>query len=188
MNPTDVIFDLDGTLLDTLADIAEAANRALRDLGHPTHSEDDYRTLVGDGVVVLFERALPPEAAEDEARVAAGVAAFKRHYDTLWHRTSSPFPGIEAALKGLADRGLKLSVLSNKPHEFTVACVERASSPRSPGAKCSEIDPMSHASQILLVCVRSFRQPAGHLSIASTSAIPIPTCEPPSPPAARRSA
>ena len=121
--PTVAIFDLDGTLLDTLADIAEASNRSLAELGFPTHPLDDYRTLVGDGVFVLFRRALPAGSAEDPQAVDQCVSAFYRHYDQLWNATSGPYEGISELLDALLGRGMRLAVLSNKPHEFTVSCV-----------------------------------------------------------------
>lgn len=124
MKPTAVIFDLDGTLLDTLTDIAEASNRSLAELQLPTHPTADYRTLVGDGVYVLFRRALPKEVADDEQLVHRCVAAFHRHYDRLWSATSRPYEGIGQMLQTLLDRHLPLAVLSNKPHEFTVSCVQ----------------------------------------------------------------
>lgn len=123
MKPTAVIFDLDGTLLDTLTDIAEASNRSLAELHFPTHPTADYRTLVGDGVYVLFRRALPQELAGDEQLVHRCVAAFHHHYDQLWSATSRPYEGIDTMLQTLIDRHLSLAVLSNKPHEFTVSCV-----------------------------------------------------------------
>jgi len=117
-----VLFDLDGTLLDTLADIADAANAVLARRGLPAHGYQRFRYLVGDGVRVLFERALPPEA-RSEASVAECVADFKAEYDRTWNRTSRPYDGIEALLDELTRRGLLLAVLSNKPDDFTKRCV-----------------------------------------------------------------
>lgn len=125
MNPPTLIFDLDGTLLDTLTDIGEAANRALADAGCPTHSMDAYRTLVGDGVVVLFKRALPHRLSDDPAAIERCVARFKYHYDQLWDHTSGPYDGIEAMLDQLSAQKATLNVLSNKPDEFTQICVSR---------------------------------------------------------------
>ncbi len=125
MNPPTLIFDLDGTLLDTLTDIGEAANRALADAGFPAHSMDAFRTLVGDGVVVLFQRALPQLPAKDPAVIDQCVARFKHHYDLLWDQTSRPYDGIETMLDQLSAQGATLAVLSNKPDEFTQICVNR---------------------------------------------------------------
>lgn len=124
-SPLSIIFDLDGTLLDTLADIATAANRALQDLDVPTHSIDSYKTLVGDGVVVLFQRALPPHAAQDPEKVSQAVSRFKTHYEQLWDATSKPYDGINELLASLSSSQANLMVLSNKPDAFTKACINR---------------------------------------------------------------
>jgi phosphoglycolate phosphatase len=119
-----VIFDLDGTLLDTLADLADSANAALADAGYPTHPADAYRHFVGDGVVKLIERALPGEAL-DEATVTELVAAMRRQYTQRWDAKTRPYDGVAELLTGLAGKALPFAVLSNKPHDFTQLCVER---------------------------------------------------------------
>jgi phosphoglycolate phosphatase len=126
-----ILFDLDGTLLDTLVDIADAANAVLADRKLPTHSYDDFRYLVGDGVRVLFERALPAGTGSEE--VAECVACFQQAYDQSWNRTSRPYAGIEPLLDELVRRDLALTVLSNKPDHFTQLCV-RQYFPRWPWA------------------------------------------------------
>lgn len=120
-----LIFDLDGTLLDSLADIANAANEVLQQHGHPPHELAAYRHLVGDGVRVLFERALPSVWQQDSKLLDICVADFKTVYDRHWDRTSQPYAGIMELLGELVARQLKLAVLSNKPHMFTTACVDR---------------------------------------------------------------
>ena len=117
------IFDLDGTLLDTLDDIATAANRALAARGFPIHPHSRYRTFVGDGVVKLISRALP-ETHRDEATVQAGVSAFAQEYERTWNVQTRPYAGVPELLDALVRRGLKLAVLSNKPDRFTQQCVE----------------------------------------------------------------
>ncbi|MBL8850491.1 MAG: HAD family hydrolase [Planctomycetaceae bacterium] len=117
-----VIFDLDGTLLDTLADVAAAANAALRDCGFPEHPLPAYRMLLGGGVHRLFADALPAGAGTPE-QIERCVAAFGRHYRRMWNETTRPFTGIIELIDGLHRRGLKLAVLSNKPHEFTRECI-----------------------------------------------------------------
>jgi len=126
--PSGVIFDLDGTLLDTLRDIAEAANQVLLELGYPEHSLDAYRYLVGDGVRVLFHRALPDGVGTDQV-VDRCVESFERRYAETWDRTSAPYPGIESLLELLERRGIPMAVLSNKPHAFTLQCASRFFAP-----------------------------------------------------------
>ena len=122
MPPLAVLFDLDGTLLDTLADIASAANAALAGEAMPTHAAIRYREFIGDGVAMLFRRALPPDQVGDEARVDRCVACFHEAYATSWNETTQPYPGIGELLDALAGRGIPLAILSNKPDEFTRLC------------------------------------------------------------------
>ena len=126
--PSGVIFDLDGTLLDTLRDIAAAANQVLLELRYPEHSLDAYRYLVGDGVRVLFQRALPDGVGTGQV-VDRCVELFERHYAETWDRSSAPYAGIESLLELLERRGIPMAVLSNKPHAFTLQCVSRFFAP-----------------------------------------------------------
>jgi phosphoglycolate phosphatase len=112
------IFDLDGTLLDTLADIADAMNAVLVRMGFPAHDTEAYRYLTGDGVGALAERSIP-QAARNEAAVAACIREFRSQYADRWGTKTRPYPGIPGLLAGLAGRGIRLSVLSNKLDEFT---------------------------------------------------------------------
>lgn len=117
-----VLFDLDGTLLDTLADLGNAVNRVLAARGLPTHPLDAYRYFVGEGARLLVTRALP-ENRRDAATIAACLAGFQADYDQNWQVETRPYPGVADMLDVLTARGLKLAVLSNKPHDFTVRCV-----------------------------------------------------------------
>ncbi|MFO0958745.1 MAG: HAD-IA family hydrolase [Isosphaeraceae bacterium] len=117
-----IVFDLDGTLLDTLDDIADSANRALEREGFPTHPRGDFRRFIGDGVQMLVKRALPPESG-DPATIDRVVEAYRVEYAAGWDRETHPYPGVEDLLDALVARGLKLAVLSNKPDEFTQLCV-----------------------------------------------------------------
>lgn len=117
-----IIFDLDGTLLDTLEDLADAANACLLAQGFSAHPVDAYRQFVGDGVETLFRRALPPGTPPGDATeraVAALVARMRDEYGARWSAKSAPYPGIRELLAALAPAGLPLGVLSNKPHAFT---------------------------------------------------------------------
>ncbi len=118
-----IIFDLDGTLLDTLEDLAEAANRTLAHHGLPTHPVSRYRYFVGDGLQSLIKRILPQQRrdAETMSRLSED---FRRFYQQNWNRTSSPYQGINTMLTALQNQQIPLAVLSNKPHTFTEICVQ----------------------------------------------------------------
>lgn len=113
-----VIFDLDGTLLDSLADLAESMNAVLNSLGVPPHAVEAYRYFVGDGIEKLAARVLPVQNREAE-NVARCVAGMRREYGRRWHEKSRPYPGIEELLASLAARRVRMAILSNKPHDFT---------------------------------------------------------------------
>ncbi len=118
-----VIFDLDGTLLDTLADIGNAANDVLTSLGEPTHSLDSYRLMVGDGVATLYQRALPRCKTEAKLHEQC-IHAFERFYAIRWNQTSGPYAGVAELLDWLAVEKIPMAVLSNKPNAFTQKCVD----------------------------------------------------------------
>lgn len=118
-----VVFDLDGTLVDTLEDLAESANETLRALEAPIHPIHAYRQMVGGGIRRLLERALP-EGRRDEATVVAALERMRTIYGARWAQVSRPYPGIPELLDALSARGVPMAVLSNKPHEFTVEMVQ----------------------------------------------------------------
>lgn len=119
-----VIFDLDGTLLDTLQDIADSGNAVLKKLKFPTHSIEDYKIFVGDGMANLACRALP-EGHWDLDTITKCVKLVKAEYSKRWYKTTKPYEGIAELLDELKERKIKIAVLSNKPHEFTNASVLR---------------------------------------------------------------
>ena len=114
-----VLFDLDGTLLDTLADLSAAVNHAMRVHGHPCHSLETCRTMVGHGVRNLIWKALPEAFRGDDAYVDACLADFKAYYSAHIDRHTRPYPGIPDLLAGLDRAGVKLAVVSNKFQEGT---------------------------------------------------------------------
>jgi len=117
-----VIFDLDGTLLDTLEDIADAMNSVLEAHNYPPHETAAYRYFVGDGVNMLIKRVLPEEERDDEA-VAGLVKAYREAYGIFWKLKTQPYEGVPEMLDMLTARQLKLAVLSNKPDDLTKMCV-----------------------------------------------------------------
>jgi phosphoglycolate phosphatase len=122
-SPQAYIFDLDGTLIDSLADIAESINRMLDDRGYPRCAPEDFKQMVGDGMEKLVERALP-EAVREEKLILTCVEEYRAHYDTLWNALTRPYEGINEMLAELKTRGVKLGVISNKAHRFTVPMTE----------------------------------------------------------------
>jgi phosphoglycolate phosphatase len=116
-----LIFDLDGTLVDSLQGIAASLNHALALSGLPVHSQEVVRGFIGNGVKILIRRASPADA--DDALLDAIERAFKAHYDLSWQTGTIIYPGITDLLESLQSRGHPLAVLSNKPHPFTVAMV-----------------------------------------------------------------
>ena len=106
------IFDLDGTLLDTLQDLANSVNYALRQYGLPEHSLDDVRRFVGNGVRLLMERAVPDGAQHPQFE--AVFATFRQHYMEHSLDTTRPYDGIVETIHELKQRGCRLAVVSNK--------------------------------------------------------------------------
>ena len=113
-----IIFDLDGTLVDTLADLAESTNQALAQCGCLPHAQDEYRFFVGNGVNKLFERALP-EGKRGVENVQRLRSLFMAHYDAHLTDKSAPYAGVLEVVKRLADEGYKLAVASNKYQSAT---------------------------------------------------------------------
>lgn len=110
-----VVFDLDGTLINSLEDLADSANWMLLQHGYPTHPVDAYRYFVGDGMRKLIERILPPEERND-VRIEQCKAEFVAYYTIHMEDKTVVYPGMIELLKELKDRGLKIAVATNKVH------------------------------------------------------------------------
>ena len=108
-----VIFDLDGTLLNTIADLANSTNYALKVLGYPIHEPDKYNFMVGNGINKLFERALP-DGEKTEENVLRVRQEFVPYYDQHKADKSRPYPGVTELLETLQTAGMQLAVASNK--------------------------------------------------------------------------
>jgi phosphoglycolate phosphatase len=117
-----IIFDLDGTLLNTIDDIARCANAVLEDWGCPVHSVQTYMELVGDGITNLARKVLPP-SRRTTTEIEAFVNDYRLAYEGRWNETSTPYQGIPEMLAELTKRGIPLAVLSNKRDDFTQVCV-----------------------------------------------------------------
>lgn len=138
-----VIFDMDGTLLDTLDDLTDAVNAALAACGYPLRTKEEVRFFVGNGVGRLMKEAVPEGTSETDLEDC--LQAFKAHYAQHWQDKTVPYEGIKELLTDLKARGIKLAVISNKyeqavlqlcrdyfPGSFDTARGERAGVPRKP--------------------------------------------------------
>jgi phosphoglycolate phosphatase len=111
-------------LLDTLQDIADSVNRVLRHRGFPEHDLSAFNFFVGDGTEALVRRALP-ETERSEKAIETCLAAYLKDYGANWDNKTKPYKGIPAMLDAFNRTGMKMAVLSNKPHVFAEKCVER---------------------------------------------------------------
>ena len=117
MNIEGVIFDLDGTLVHTIEDIVDAANTMFKQYGLPIYQEADYLKWIGNGAGKLIESAISEDY--DPMQLQSYVTTFKDIYSTNLHNKSSLYEGISGMLDELTKKGIKLSILSNKPHNLT---------------------------------------------------------------------
>lgn len=118
-----VIFDLDGTLLDTLNELGIACNTILAQYGHPTHPLPAYKIFVGEGAEVLMRKALG-EASSDDLLVQACLKDFLALYEQICGEHATLYPGISDLLNELQKRGMNLTILSNKPHDLTLKNID----------------------------------------------------------------
>lgn len=116
------IFDLDGTLADTLYDLADAVNYGLKQLGYPVHPYESYKTFVGNGVQKLCYRALPKDKKDDTERLHA---IFTEYYNEHFLDKTVIYEGMLEVLDLLTAKGVTLAVATNKPHDFAVKIVEK---------------------------------------------------------------
>ena len=112
-----VIFDLDGTLLNTLEDLTDSVNMVLKNEGYAPRTKEDVREFIGNGVKMLMERSLPPGTTEEE--VLRCLSLFRPVYLKNMQNKTKPYDGIPAVLEKLKEMGVKVGVVSNKPHEAT---------------------------------------------------------------------
>lgn len=119
MKFTSAIFDLDGTLLDTLEDLADSVNKLLIENKFPSHPIDSYRYFVGDGIRNLLIRALPKNENPDNEKIQSLLNDLDSIYQNHWMDKTHPYDGISSVLHLLNIKGVSLSVLSNKPDIFT---------------------------------------------------------------------
>ncbi|MCC5467248.1 HAD family hydrolase [Pelosinus baikalensis] len=112
-----IIFDLDGTLLDTLSDIANSVNEVLASYGYPTHTKEEYRTKIGKGFRNLIEQSMPEDT--EPAIIEEGLGKFIKAYHENYKKETKPYGGIVSLLKALNNKGIPIAVNSNKRNDYT---------------------------------------------------------------------
>jgi len=117
-----IIFDLDGTLLDTLQDLGDSCNAILEQYGYPTHPIESFKKFVGNGVRMLIERVLPQDARTDDT-IKQLLTAFKKCYEEKTESHTKPYAGIIQLLQDLQSSGYLISIASNKYHEAVLPLV-----------------------------------------------------------------
>ena len=117
-----IIFDLDGTLLDTLLDLTNSFNFALRKFNAPQHTSNDYKLFIGSGAFKCIEQAIPADFRSPE-KIQEVLDTFREHYNKNCVNKTKPYSGIIKLLNQLKKNKMKLAVLSNKPHNYTLECV-----------------------------------------------------------------
>ena len=157
-----VLFDLDGTLLDSLPDLSEACHRMMVELGRAPHSIDTIRTFVGKGMLNLVRRCLAEHGTASDAEMAEAVAAFQRHYAEVNGLATTLYEGVVPALAALQAQGVAMACVTNKPAAFTGPLLERMGIARYFGATVSgdtlpekkpHPAPLIHACELLGVTV-----------------------------------
>lgn len=158
-----LIFDLDGTLVESLPGIAASLNRALALHGLPVHGVAAVRGFIGDGARMLVTRALAP--GEAALHLESVMRAFAEDYAASWQHGTCPYDGIASLLADLRVRNVPLAVLSNKPHAFTVEIVAKLFPEKTFAAVLGNREGLPHKPD-----------PAGALEIAGSLAIPPENC------------
>lgn len=117
-----VVVDLDGTLLDTARDLAEAANRMLQDLGRPAAAVETIKSYIGNGISRLVKRALTGsmDGEPDAALFERALPLYQKHYAEVLTLHTNPYPGVKEGLEALRDAGFRLACITNKAEKFTL--------------------------------------------------------------------
>lgn len=119
------IFDLDGTIINTLADLAQAGNNTLKTYGYKTHEVDEYRFFVGSGMRKLCQRILPEDKSKDDEFVDNFLLDFNKYYNEHYMDNSDAYDGIKEMFDNLKEKNIKTGVLTNKNNEFTQPMIKK---------------------------------------------------------------
>lgn len=119
-----IVFDLDGTLLNTLDDLANGVNYTLEKFGYPTHEIEKYKYFVGNGMKNLINRAVPEEIKNTEIEKDI-LAAFMEYYSAHSTDLTRPYDGVEDMIDALKERGIKIGMVTNKAHNAAIDIMEK---------------------------------------------------------------
>jgi phosphoglycolate phosphatase len=119
-----IIFDLDGTLLDSIEDLKDSMNSVLESHGFPTHDTETFKYFVGTGMRNLVMNSLPPEE-RSQTIIDNCLSQMRKEYGKRWADKTKPYEGIPQLLDALTEKNIKMAVLSNKIHDFTTLIVDR---------------------------------------------------------------
>lgn len=169
-----IIWDLDGTLLDTLEDLMDATNHALIVFGCPTRSKEEIRRFVGNGAELLICRALPGKPNDPDPMQV--LACFREYYDAHCRGKTAPYPGIMELLRGLKEQGYAMAVVSNKPD----SAVKILCDDHFPGLFCAvtgEVDgcPRKPAPDLVFRAVRALGLECGDCVYVGDSEVDVHT-------------
>ncbi|MDR1227418.1 MAG: phosphoglycolate phosphatase [Azoarcus sp.] len=171
--PRAVLFDLDGTLLDTIADLADAANLMLAERGQAPRSREEIHGFVGKGIGNLVERCLTEgRAPVSGAEADAALEAFRRHYARVNGRRTRPYPGVPELLAALSARGLKMALVTNKATVFTLPLLMQFGIASYFGAVvCGDTLPVRKPDPAVIghACARLGVEPAASLMIGDSA-------------------
>ncbi|MFO1364297.1 MAG: phosphoglycolate phosphatase [Burkholderiales bacterium] len=172
--PRAVLFDLDGTLLDSAPDLAAAANAMLAELGLPARAPALIATYIGKGIPKLVERALTGalDAAADPALFARALPAYERHYAAESGRRALPFPGVRAGLRALQAAAVPMACITNKAERFTLDLLQRTALDGFFGVVvCGDTvaQKKPHPEPVLTACARLGIRPAEALMIGDSA-------------------
>jgi phosphoglycolate phosphatase len=119
-----VVFDLDGTLLDTIDDLGNSMNSVLQSMGFPQHSISEYKYFIGKGLRNLVTCVLPGNSRDDKT-IDICLDRMFQEYGSRWRDKTLPYDGIPELLDALTERGIKLAILSNKAHHITMLVYDK---------------------------------------------------------------
>ncbi len=169
-----VLFDLDGTLLDTLGDLTASTNAAMETMGFPTHTLDDVRRFVGNGIGLLIARAIPE--GKENPKYEETLQAFREHYGAHCLDTTQPYPGIMEMLGELQANGVKMGILSNKADFAVKSLCQRFFGPLVP--VCVGERPgvrRKPAPDAVITCMHELQSNAAHTVYVGDSDVDIET-------------